>query len=147
MVKFLDIEDIEDLDKMEENFSIINKTKTRIPVLSLLAIKNKILGKNYSLSIAFVDKITSRKINKTYKNKNKATNVLSFSLSKKGGEIVICPSIIKTEVQKEKSFNKNYKEFLKFLIIHSMLHLKGMKHGSKMEKEEEKYLSHTKFSK
>ncbi len=134
------------IGKMQEKFSIINKTRVRIPILPFLTIKNKILGKDYSLSIAFVDKKTSRKINQTYRNKNKATNILSFTLSKKVGEIVMCPSIIKIEAKDStKNFGKNYAKLFGFLIIHGMLHLKGMKHGSKMEKEEKKYLSHTKI--
>ena len=66
---------------MQENFSLINKTKNKIPVLPLFDIKNDILGKNYSLSVAFVDEKTSQKLNKKYRGKNKPTNVLSFSLN------------------------------------------------------------------
>ena len=68
---------------MEDNFSIIHQTKVKIPVLPFLAIKNDILGKNYSLSLVFVNKQISSKINKTYRNKDKATNILSFIISKK----------------------------------------------------------------
>jgi probable rRNA maturation factor len=125
---------------MQDNFSIANKTKKRIPVLPFRAIKNDILGKNYSLSLAFVDKKTSRKINKTYRKKDKATNVLSFTISKSAGEIVLCPNLIEAEAKnKEKNFNKNYRELLGFLVIHGMLHLKGMQHSSKMNREEKKY--------
>src|SRR5680860_1254468 len=125
---------------MEDNFSITNKTKKRMPVLPFLAIKNDILGKRYSLSLAFIDKKTSRKINKTYRNKDKATNVLSFEISKKSGEIVMCPELIQAESKNpEKNFNKNYREFLGFLVIHGMLHLKGMQHSSIMNIAEEKY--------
>lgn len=125
---------------MQDNFSITNKTKNRIPVLPLEAIKDDILGKKYSLSLAFVDKKTSRKINKTYRKKDQATNVLSFTFSKNEGEIVLCPNLIKIEAKnKEKNFNKNYRELLGFLVIHGMLHLKGMQHSSKMNRAEEKY--------
>ena len=105
-------------------------------------IKNDILGKKYSLSIACVDEKTSKKINKKYRNKNKPTNILSFPLRKDMGEIILCPKIIKKEA---KNFNKTFNQFLGFLVIHGMLHLKGYKHGKKMEEMEEKYLSRTKF--
>ena len=109
-------------------------------------IKNDILGKDYDLSLAFVSEGESRKINKTYRNKNKPTNVLSFAFSKKEGEILICKDMVRKEAKdKNKNFGKNYRELLGFLVIHGMLHLKGMKHGKKMEKEERKYLSRTKF--
>ena len=106
---------------MEKNFRIL---------------KNDILGKKYSLSIACVDETTSKRINKKYRNKNKPTNILSFALTKESGEIVLCPSAIKREA---KNFGKTFDEFLNFLVIHGMLHLKGMKHSSTMEEAEEKY--------
>jgi probable rRNA maturation factor len=106
---------------MEEDFSII---------------KNDILGKKYSLSIACVDEKTSKKINKKYRGKNKPTNILSFSLRKNMGEIILCPAVIKKEM---KNFNRTFPKFLGFLVIHGMLHLKGLEHSSTMEKLEEKY--------
>ena len=99
-------------------------------------LKNDILGKQYSLSIAYVSEKKSREINKKYRKKNKATNVLSFSLRKNEGELVLCPAVIKREA---KIFSKNFRQFLGFLVIHGMLHLKGLTHGSKMEKLENFY--------
>lgn len=118
----------------------------RIPSLPFLAVKNDILGRTYNLSIAFVNEKTSYKINKIYRKKDKGTNILSFILSPKKGEIVLCLSIIKNEAKDEnKKFGKNYRELLLFLVIHGMLHLKGMQHGTKMEKAEKKYLSRNDF--
>jgi len=106
---------------MQENFS---------------RLKNDILGKKYSLSIAYVDKEKSRFLNKKYRNIDKATNILSFALRKNMGEIVLCPATIKKEA---KNFNKTFSQFLGFLVIHGMLHLEGLEHGSRMEREERKY--------
>lgn len=143
--------------KMEENFSIANKTRMRIPPLAFLALKNEILGKNYSLSIALVNEKTSQQINKTYRGKNCPTNVLSFPFSQKAGEIILCPAVIRREAKEKtksphrrsatetENFGKNWTELLGFLVIHALLHLKGLNHGKKMEKEEKKYLSRTKF--
>ncbi len=105
-------------------------------------IKNDILGKNYDLSIVYVDEKKSREMNKKYRKKDKPTNILSFALHKNTGEIVLCPKVIRREA---KSFKKTFSRYLGFLVIHGMLHLKGLKHGSKMEMAEEKYLSRTKF--
>ncbi len=104
-------------------------------------IKNDILGKEYSLSIAFVSEKKSRELNKTYRKKDKSTNVLSFSLKENLGELVFCKPVIKREA---KDFDKTFDEFLLFLVIHGMLHLKGLTHGGKMEKLEKKYLSRSK---
>ena len=99
-------------------------------------IKQDILGKKYSLSIAYVSEKKSRELNKKYRNIDKPTNVLSFALYKNSGELILCKSVIKKELKK---FDRNFEELLGFLVIHGMLHLKGMQHGSTMEKEEQKY--------
>ncbi|KKQ27765.1 MAG: putative rRNA maturation factor [Parcubacteria group bacterium GW2011_GWB1_37_13] len=99
-------------------------------------LKNDILGKQYSLSMTCVSEKQSREINKKYRKKDKATNVLSFSLRKDEGEIILCPAVIKREA---KSFSKTFNQFLSFLVIHGMLHLKGMKHSSTMERAEKFY--------
>ncbi len=121
---------------MLETLSIINKTKGKLPRLPFVLLKNDILGKNYMLSVAFVDEKTSRSLNNSYRGKDKSTNVLSFSLRKGEGELVLCPVVIKREA---KNFDRTFEEFLGFLVIHGMLHLKGHLHSSTMEKAEEKY--------
>ncbi|MBI3305977.1 rRNA maturation RNase YbeY [Candidatus Nomurabacteria bacterium] len=116
-------------------------------------LKNDILGKNYSLSIAFVSEKKSQEINKKYRKKDKPTNILSFSLRKNEGELVLCRTVIRREVkERNKSPHRRSageaetsKEWLGFLVIHGMLHLKGLEHGKKMEELENKYLSRTKF--
>lgn len=99
-------------------------------------IKNDILGKRYSLSIATLSENESKKINKKYRDKNKPANVLSFPLSKTSGEILLCPNTIKKDTKK---FGRTFPELLQFMVIHGMLHLKGMQHSSTMERAEEKY--------
>ncbi len=127
---------------MSQDFSIINQTKSKLPRLPFLALKKDILGEKYSLSLAFITKNKMRELNNTYRKIDKPTNILSFPLSKKEGEILICLDIVKKELEK---FDKTYPQLLGYLIIHGMLHLKGMDHGKKMENAEKKYLSHTRF--
>ena len=103
---------------------------------SFVDIKNDILGKNYEFSIGLVTEKRSREINKKYRKRDKATNVLSFAFSKNAGEIVLCPGIIRKEA---KNLNRTYRQWLGFLVIHGMLHLEGMRRGSRMEREERKY--------
>ena len=121
---------------MSETFSITNTTKGKLPSLPFKAIKEDILGKKYFLSIAYVDKEASQKINKKYRDIDNPTNILSFLLHKNGGEIILCLPVIKREA---KNFEKTSDQFLGFLIIHGMLHLKGYEHSSRMNKAEEKY--------
>jgi len=121
---------------MTEDFSITNKTKGKLPSLPFLQIKEDILGKKYSLSIAFVKETESKELNNKYRNKNNPTNILSFSLHKNTGELVLCPAVVKREA---KNFEKTFPKFLGFLVIHGMLHLKGYDHSSRMERLEKKY--------
>jgi probable rRNA maturation factor len=99
-------------------------------------LKNDILGKEYSLSVAFVGPKKSREINKKYRKKDRPTNVLSFSLYQNEGELVLCNAVIKKEAKIGK---QSYGKWLLFLVIHGMLHLKGLEHSSTMEKQEKFY--------
>ena len=115
---------------------MINKTRMKLPRLPFAEIKNDILGRNYSLSIALVDEEKLQEINKKYRKKDKPTNVLSFALSDDSGEIVLCEPVIRREAAER---GKTTREWMGFLVIHGMLHLEGMRHGSKMEKAERRY--------
>lgn len=99
-------------------------------------IKNDILGESYELSIAFVPEKKSQELNNKWRGKNKPTNVLSFALTKNSGELLLCKAVIKQELKK---FGRTFPELLGFLVIHGMLHLKGLEHSSTMEEAEEKY--------
>ncbi len=121
---------------MKNNLYITNETKGKLPSLPLSSLKDEILGKDFSLSLAYITPSQMKKINKTYRGKNKPTNILSFLLEKKEGEILLCPSLIKKQT---KIFDRNFRELLGYLVIHGMLHLKGMEHSSKMEDTETKY--------
>jgi ssRNA-specific RNase YbeY (16S rRNA maturation enzyme) len=48
-----------------------------------IEIKNKILGKDYDLSWAFISPKKIQKLNLEYRNIDKPTDILSFPLSKK----------------------------------------------------------------
>ncbi|MEK7147903.1 MAG: rRNA maturation RNase YbeY [Patescibacteria group bacterium] len=107
--------------------SIKNTTRKRAPKIKFEKIKDYILGKSYELSLVFCSDALSRSLNHNYRNRDKATNVLSFPLSKNSGEIFI-------------NLNK-IKEFgVLHLFIHGCLHLKGMYHGDTMDLEEAKLL-------
>ncbi len=119
-----------------ENFSILNKTKSALPQVPFVLIKNAILGKKYCLSLVFIGERRSKKLNFSYRQKNKSTNILSFTLDKKNGEIFITPAVAKRQLKK---FERKYDNCMAFLFIHGLLHLKGMEHGDTMEKSEIKF--------
>ncbi len=118
---------------MEERFTITNKTKSTLPRVPFALMKDKVLGKNYNLSLVFIGETKSRQLNNTYRGKNKPTNILSYPLDKNNGEIFITPMVLKKEMR---NFGRKYDNFTAFLFIHGLLHLKGMTHGSTMEQAE-----------
>jgi probable rRNA maturation factor len=122
--------------KSSSTLTIQNKTKSTLPGVPFAKMKDVVLGKKYELSLVFVGAALSKKLNNAYRGKNKPTNILSFSISKTEGEIFINSQRVKTDAPK---FGRTEPGMLAFLFIHGMLHLKGMEHGSKMEREERKF--------
>lgn len=121
----------------KDNLTIIRKNGI-IPELPFLAIKEKILGKKYNLTIVFCTPKESEERNKVYRDKDYPTNILSFPLSKSEGEIYISLSTVRRDAKK---FDMSYQKFLHLLVIHGILHLKGLDHSSTMEKLEDTYLN------
>lgn len=123
---------------LEAQNLIVSRKNGTLPRVPFLAIKEKVLGKKYDLSISFVGERTAQSLNEIHRDKTYIPNTLSFSLTKQSGEIILCLPAIKKEYKK---FEMDHDTYLIFLLIHSMLHLKGFVHGGTMEKEEKKYLA------
>lgn len=119
---------------MSQKIIISNKSRYVTPSAPFEAIKDEILGPDYELSLVFTTPAHIKKLNKIYRNKEKATDILSFPLSKDSGEIYICLSESKKEAVK---FERSDENFLLFIFIHGCVHLKGHDHGGTMESIEE----------
>jgi probable rRNA maturation factor len=121
---------------------IIHRDISKFSKINFETIKNNVLGKDYDLSIAIIGDKKSKRLNKAYRDKSYAPDVLSFPVSKTSGEIFLNPKVAR---QKSGSFDMTPLKYLIYLVIHGMLHLKGMDHGAKMEATEkqllEKYFS------
>ena len=98
-------------------------------------IKNTVLGKDYDLSFSFVSEKKIQEINRQYRNIDKPTDILSFELEKNVGEIFICKKMAR---EKALIFARPFDNYLVFLFIHGLIHLKGMDHGATMERHERK---------
>ncbi len=120
-----------------DTFKITYKTKTapRINGAVFRSIKETVLGEAYDLSLVFVGDKLAKKLNKTYRQKEYATDILSFSIDDTSGEIFINPT---AAVKKAKEFGRTEKNYFMFLFIHGLFHLKGMDHSAIMEREEKK---------
>ena len=103
------------------NIEIINKSKIKI---SKVFVKKWLTAAKLSkmdLTIVFLDTAAAKKINCEFRGKNYATDILSFD----GGELVLCPQVLKRQAKEHKhSFNAE----LGYMLIHGVLHLKGFDH-------------------
>lgn len=128
------------LSTLKNNSSIIAKFKK----LPFDKIKNDILGREYDLSVVLTGKARIKALNFKYRKKNCSTDVLSFEISPNVmGEIFVCPEIASKKTKKIDpssdfaSFKLHKLEnYMLFLVIHAIFHLKGMEHGSKMSEYE-----------
>lgn len=122
----------------KKGFEICNETKTNPSINGLVFAKMKeaVLGKDYDLSLVFIGKNKMKKLNKSYGGADKATDILSFPLSEKEGEIFLCEEVA---AKKAPHFGRSFENFMMFLFIHGLAHLKGLAHGGKMEIEEKKF--------
>ena len=89
------------------------------------------------LSISCVSEKEIKLLNKKYRGKDEATNVLSFGVDElltKNlliGDIVLCIEIIKKEA---KEYSKDFENRLKHMIIHGFLHLLNFNHEEEHER-------------
>lgn len=119
---------------------ISNVTKEKVPVGRAFFVKMvpTVLGEEYELNLVFVSPKRSHFLNKKYRKRDHPTDILSFEYEKNLGEIYID---LKTAKKKSVLFGKTYKDYVKYLFIHGLCHLKGMVHGSRMESHVALYIS------
>lgn len=91
------------------------------------------LGSTYELSLVLCGDTLAQRMNKRYRQKTYKPNVLSFPISKTEGEIFLNVRCAQREARK---YGVSTRERLALLLVHGCLHLKGLDHGGKMEREE-----------
>lgn len=80
------------------------------------------------VTIRLVDEIEGRELNKMYRGKDYATNVLTFPLTEEPhlmGDIIICAPVVATEALAQ---NKPLEAHYAHLTVHGVLHLHGYDH-------------------
>lgn len=133
------------------NIEIFNQTDENL-VKDLDELKNLLTDfckredlNNVMFNIIIVDKEKIHEINKTYRNIDRPTDVISFALEDEEemikpddirilGDIYIC---IEKVHEQANEYNHSFKRELTFLAVHGLLHLLGYDH---MEKEDEKIM-------
>lgn len=138
-----------DGDGKMNTYEIFNKTNydlkketDKLYELLAFALKREKLD-NVEFNVIFVDSNTIHDINKTYRNVDRVTDVISFALEDNKtieldhrllGDIYIC---VERAEEQAKEYGHSFLRELAFLTIHGLLHLLGYDH---MEKEEEKIM-------
>jgi probable rRNA maturation factor len=107
-----------------------------VPRVLFSKIKDAVLGTKYELSLAFISSRKMRELNRAYRKKDAATDILSFPLSKESGEIFLCMSEVK---KKAVLFCMTEREYLGYVFIHGLIHLEGFDHGRTMTRLERKF--------
>lgn len=101
------------------------------------------------IGIRIVSTEESQMLNKTYRQKDKPTNVLSFDYDEQDylGDLVICAELVASEA---KAQNKSIEAHWAHLTIHGVLHLLGYDHQTRddahrMEALESQYMKQFNF--
>ena len=95
------------------------------------------------LTIRVVGAAESRRLNRTWRGKDKPTNVLSFSSEHEIGDLAICAPVVAREAREQ---GKQPSAHWAHMVVHGVLHLLGYDHendrdAGRMEARETKILA------
>jgi len=94
------------------------------------------LTQDAEITLRLVDEDEGRALNRDYRGKDYATNVLTFvydDLPLLAGDIVICPAVVEREAQQQ---SKSVAAHYAHLVVHGVLHLHGYDHEDETEARE-----------
>ena len=77
------------------------------------------------LTLRVVGMAEGRLLNATFRKRNYATNVLSFSYGRRRGDVVLCHPVIHREARAQR---KTLAAHYAHLVVHGVLHLRGQDH-------------------
>jgi probable rRNA maturation factor len=78
------------------------------------------------INLRIVGEPEARKLNRAFRKKNYATNVLSFE----SGDVVLCHPVIRREAREQ---GKSVRAHYAHLVVHGALHLRGYVHEKKRD--------------
>ena len=83
-------------------------------------------------TLRIVGEREGRRLNSTFRKKNRATNVLSFPYAKDEGDVILCHPVV---VREARAQGKTRAAHYAHLVMHGLLHLRGYDHEKKREAE------------
>ncbi len=86
------------------------------------------------LTLVFLDKLSAKKLNWQYRQKDYPTDILSFESGdpESLGELVFCPEVLETQAKEHK---QTFDQELGLMLVHGVLHLLGFDHENGGEDE------------
>jgi len=83
-----------------------------------------------AVTVRIVGEAEGRRLNRSFRKKNYATNVLSFPYGEGRGDLVLCHPVVAREARAQgKAIGAHYAH----LVLHGLLHLRGYDHEKKRE--------------
>ena len=95
------------------------------------------LAVDAEITVRIVDTEEGRKLNREYRKKDYATNVLTFDYQQEPtvmADLVLCAPVVEREAQEQ---NKTLEEHYAHLLVHGTLHAQGWDHETSEEDAEE----------
>ena len=90
------------------------------------------LAREAEVTVRYVAEAEGRKLNREFRGKDYATNVLTFIYAAKplAGDVVICAPVVVREAREQ---GKDVRAHHAHLLVHGLLHLQGMDHEAARE--------------
>jgi len=93
------------------------------------------LLQDVQIALRIVDEAEGRELNKSYRGKDYATNVLTFTYDETSqqplyGDVVICAPVVGREACEQ---HKDLPAHYAHLLIHALLHLQGYEHDDEQQ--------------
>jgi probable rRNA maturation factor len=118
---------------------------SHIPSDSELRRWSRATGVEGSVTVRYVAQAESRRLNRRFRGRDHATNVLSFPYSARPleGDLVICAPVVAREAREQ---GKAVRAHHAHMLVHGLLHLAGFDHerardASRMEARERRILA------
>ncbi|NIF83235.1 rRNA maturation RNase YbeY [Comamonas sp. Tr-654] len=95
------------------------------------------LAVDAEITVRIVDAEEGRKLNREYRQKDYATNVLTFDYQQEPtvmADLVLCAPVVEREAREQ---NKTLEEHYAHLLVHGTLHAQGWDHETSEEDAEE----------
>ena len=136
-----------EIDFIDETNEIEEAAQQLVENILQFAAQKENIDEGTELSVTFVDNARIQEINKEYRNKDAATDVISFAMEEMGedemeivgadiprmlGDIII--SIERTKEQADE-YGHSFDRELGFLALHGFLHLLGFDHMTESDEK------------